>query len=135
MVGGSAGGYVATDLANVGRFVVRTPTATDAQGRVASGTLIWTVPFRPITFDSSFPRRRRVSHHRRRRRFTACTVSRPGADIVVLRRRQPQGSGEEKRVGYEGLIGETISLRGHNGDLIEAYQSRPLGVSPVPGSW
>jgi carboxymethylenebutenolidase len=36
-------------------------------------------------------------------------------------------------VGYEGLIGETISLRGHNGALIEAYLSRPIGVSPVPG--
>ena len=37
-------------------------------------------------------------------------------------------------MGYEGLIGETISLRGHNGDLIEAYQSRPTWrVAACPG--
>jgi carboxymethylenebutenolidase len=36
-------------------------------------------------------------------------------------------------VGYEGLIAETIALRGHNGDLLEAYHARPLGVAPVPG--
>jgi carboxymethylenebutenolidase len=36
-------------------------------------------------------------------------------------------------MGYEGLIGETISLRGHNGDLVEAYLSRPIGLAPVPG--
>jgi len=36
-------------------------------------------------------------------------------------------------MGYEGLIGETISLRGHNGDPIEAYLARPLGLSNVPG--
>jgi carboxymethylenebutenolidase len=36
-------------------------------------------------------------------------------------------------VGYEGLIGETITLRGHNGDAIEAYLARPIGVSSAPG--
>jgi carboxymethylenebutenolidase len=36
-------------------------------------------------------------------------------------------------MGYEGLIGETISLRGHNGDPIEAYLARPLGLSNAPG--
>ena len=36
-------------------------------------------------------------------------------------------------MGYEGLIGETIAIRGHNGDVLEAYMARPLGVSPVPG--
>ena len=36
-------------------------------------------------------------------------------------------------MGYQGLIGETISMRGHNGDAIEAYSARPLGVAPVPG--
>ena len=28
-------------------------------------------------------------------------------------------------MGYEGLIGETITMRGHNGDAIEAYLARP----------
>jgi carboxymethylenebutenolidase len=36
-------------------------------------------------------------------------------------------------MGYEGLIGETITMRGHNDDRIEAYQARPIGVSGVPG--
>jgi carboxymethylenebutenolidase len=36
-------------------------------------------------------------------------------------------------MGYEGLIGETVAMRGHNGDTLEAYMARPIGVSPVPG--
>ena len=36
-------------------------------------------------------------------------------------------------MGYEGLIGETITMRGHNGDRIEAYQARPIGLTGVPG--
>jgi len=36
-------------------------------------------------------------------------------------------------MGYEGLIGETITMRGHNGDALEAYYARPLGASNVPG--
>ncbi len=36
-------------------------------------------------------------------------------------------------MGYEGLIGETISVRGHNGDVLEAYFARPLGTSSAPG--
>jgi carboxymethylenebutenolidase len=36
-------------------------------------------------------------------------------------------------VGYEGLIGETISMRGHNDDVIEAYHARPIGLTNVPG--
>ncbi len=36
-------------------------------------------------------------------------------------------------MGYEGLIGETITMRGYNGDRIEAYQARPIGLTGVPG--
>jgi carboxymethylenebutenolidase len=36
-------------------------------------------------------------------------------------------------MGYEGLIGETITMTGHNGESIDAYLSRPLGLSNVPG--
>jgi carboxymethylenebutenolidase len=36
-------------------------------------------------------------------------------------------------MGYEGLIGETITMHGHNGDPIEAYQARPIGLSGIPG--
>ena len=34
---------------------------------------------------------------------------------------------------YEGMLAETISVRGHNGDTINAYFARPLGAGPVPG--
>ncbi len=33
---------------------------------------------------------------------------------------------------YEGLIAETVNIRGHNGDLIDAYLARPLGAGPHP---
>ncbi len=36
-------------------------------------------------------------------------------------------------MGYEGLIGETITMRGHNGDALEAYYARPIGASNAPG--
>jgi carboxymethylenebutenolidase len=36
-------------------------------------------------------------------------------------------------MGYEGLIGETISMRGNGGEAIEAYIARPIGLSNVPG--
>jgi len=36
-------------------------------------------------------------------------------------------------MGFEGLIGETVTMRGHNGDALEAYLARPLGVSSAPG--
>jgi carboxymethylenebutenolidase len=38
-----------------------------------------------------------------------------------------------RRMGYEGLMSETIAMSGHNGDPLEAYVSRPLGISNVPG--
>jgi len=34
---------------------------------------------------------------------------------------------------YEGQIAETTTLRGHRGDLIDAYTARPLGAGPFPG--
>ena len=34
---------------------------------------------------------------------------------------------------YEGMIAETVSMRGHNGDTIGAYVARPLGSGPFPG--
>src|SRR5579864_4308382 len=36
-------------------------------------------------------------------------------------------------MSYEGLIGETITMRGHNGDRLEAYYARPIGVASAPG--
>lgn len=33
---------------------------------------------------------------------------------------------------YEGMLSETISLAGHNGDMVHAYYSRPLGPGPYP---
>jgi carboxymethylenebutenolidase len=34
---------------------------------------------------------------------------------------------------YQGMLAETITMNGHNGDLIHAYFSRPLGKGPFPG--
>jgi carboxymethylenebutenolidase len=33
---------------------------------------------------------------------------------------------------YEGMLSETITMTGHNGDNIHAYFSRPLGKGPFP---
>ena len=34
---------------------------------------------------------------------------------------------------YEGMLAETVTIRGNNGDEIEAYYARPLGAGPFPG--
>lgn len=34
---------------------------------------------------------------------------------------------------YEGMLAETVNIRGNNGDLIESYLARPLGAGPYPG--
>ena len=34
---------------------------------------------------------------------------------------------------YEGMIAETTTVQGHNGDAINAYFARPLGAGPFPG--
>ena len=34
---------------------------------------------------------------------------------------------------YEGLLAETVTMRGHGGDPINAYFARPLGPGPFPG--
>jgi carboxymethylenebutenolidase len=34
---------------------------------------------------------------------------------------------------YEGMLAETITIKGHNGDLIHTYFARPLGKGPFPG--
>jgi len=34
---------------------------------------------------------------------------------------------------YEGMIAETVTMRGHKGDVINAYMARPFGTGPFPG--
>ena len=34
---------------------------------------------------------------------------------------------------YEGMLAETVRLKGHGGDEIDAYLARPLGAGPHPG--
>ena len=36
-------------------------------------------------------------------------------------------------MGYESLFAETIYMRGHLGDQIDAYLARPFGAGPYPG--
>src|SRR3972149_2079496 len=34
---------------------------------------------------------------------------------------------------YQGMLAETTAMKGNNGDLINAYFTRPLGPGPFPG--
>lgn len=34
---------------------------------------------------------------------------------------------------YEGMLAETITMQGHNNDVIHAYVAKPLGPGPFPG--
>jgi len=34
---------------------------------------------------------------------------------------------------YEGMLAETITIRGYKGDVINAYVAKPLGAGPFPG--
>lgn len=34
---------------------------------------------------------------------------------------------------YQGMLAETVNIRGHGGDMIECYFARPLGEGPYPG--
>lgn len=34
---------------------------------------------------------------------------------------------------YQGMLAETVTMAGHNGELVPAYLSRPLGKGPFPG--
>lgn len=34
---------------------------------------------------------------------------------------------------YEGMLAETVIVPGNDGDLVHAYQARPLGLGPFPG--
>jgi carboxymethylenebutenolidase len=36
-------------------------------------------------------------------------------------------------MAYEGMIAESVTIAGNNGEEIEAYYSRPLGAGPFPG--
>lgn len=39
----------------------------------------------------------------------------------------------EKKMAYQGMLGETVRFYGGNGDLIGGYMSRPIGPGPYPG--
>ena len=34
---------------------------------------------------------------------------------------------------YEGMLAETMTVQGHNGDVINTYMAKPLGAGPFPG--
>src|ERR1043166_7151225 len=36
-------------------------------------------------------------------------------------------------MAYRGMLAETVSFRGHDGDVGEAYYARPPGPGPLPG--
>jgi len=39
----------------------------------------------------------------------------------------------QPKPAYEGIIAETVTFPGHNGDIISGYVARPLGPGPYPG--
>ncbi len=39
----------------------------------------------------------------------------------------------QRTVTYEGMLAETVSFPGHNGDVIAGYMARPLGPGSYPG--
>ena len=34
---------------------------------------------------------------------------------------------------YEGMLAETMTVQGYNGDVINTYIAKPLGAGPFPG--
>ena len=36
-------------------------------------------------------------------------------------------------MAYESMICESVSIAGHNGEMVSAYTSRPMGAGPYPG--
>ena len=46
---------------------------------------------------------------------------------------KPQTRGSAGRGFYRGLSAEIVQMRGHEGDMIEAYLAHPAGSGPYPG--
>ena len=46
---------------------------------------------------------------------------------------QPGAAVPAGRVFYSAISGETVQMRGHNGDAIDAYLARPAGTGKYPG--
>ena len=36
-------------------------------------------------------------------------------------------------MAYESMICESVSIAGHNGEMVSAYTTRPMGAGPYPG--
>ena len=34
---------------------------------------------------------------------------------------------------YEGMLAETSTVQGYNGEVINSYTAKPLGAGPFPG--
>ena len=51
------------------------------------------------------------------------------------RRASPTRSGDAMSAAetYDGMLAETVTIRGYEGDVIPAYFARPLGAGPYPG--
>ena len=46
---------------------------------------------------------------------------------------QPKPWLSANRIPYEAMSAETVNMRGHEGDMINAYLARPTGPGPYPG--
>src|SRR5262249_45567068 len=94
------------------------------------------------------PKPSRIKHSKRLHAPTRRTAPEPpvGTDRSVAQLRAPRATRSRtlplphegkasmyQTDQYEGMIAETVSMRGHNGDIINAYVARPLGAGPFPG--
>ncbi len=56
---------------------------------------------------------------------TGIAISAPEAEI--------KSAAPARSALYESMLAESVSLRGHEGDWINAYLARPMGAGPYPG--
>ena len=52
---------------------------------------------------------------------------------VIAQSPPAQPAAAAGRVFYTAISGETVQMRGHQGDLIDAYVARPAGPGKFPG--
>jgi carboxymethylenebutenolidase len=61
------------------------------------------------------------------------TRQRKAATMTQKRNARPACNRKERTVTYEAQFAETVNVRGHKGDVIDAYFARPFGAGPYPG--
>ena len=60
-------------------------------------------------------------------------VGAAGTALAAPPAAKPQPESSSRRTFHRAMSAETVPLRGHEGDRIEAYLARPMGPGPYPG--